>query len=95
VIIVRTIFGGWDRKIHWDLLTKALPQHSVITLQRRWPRVRDTHKTHMKKLQAEFEDMFLEAYESGEVPAFDMDDPSSFDLLFHVNWFRENLELPE
>ncbi|CAZ85660.1 unnamed protein product [Tuber melanosporum] len=94
VIIVRTIFGGWDRKIHWGLLTKALPQHSVITLQRRWPRVRDTHKAHMKKLQAEFEDMFLEAYESGEVPAFDLDDPSSFDLMFHVNWFRENLELP-
>ncbi|RPB01092.1 hypothetical protein L873DRAFT_1678494 [Choiromyces venosus 120613-1] len=95
VIIVRTIFGGWDRKIHWDLLTKALPQHSVITLQRRWPRVRDTHKAHMKKLQTEFEDMFLEAYESGEIPAFNMDDPSSFDLVFHVKWFRENLELPQ
>jgi len=49
----------------------------------------------MKKLQAEFEDIFLEANESGEVLTFDMDDPSSFDLLFHVNWFRENLELPE
>jgi len=95
VIIVRTIFGGWHRKIHWKLHTKALPQHFVITLRRRWPRVCDTHEAHMKKLQADFGDMFLEAYESGEVPTFDMDHPSSFNLLFYVNWFRENLELPE
>lgn len=95
IIIVRTIFGGWDRKIDWGLVQTAIPKHNAITLQKRWPRVREIHKTHMKKLQAEFEQMFLEAYEKGELPTFNPTDSSTFDLPFVVTWFRENLELPE
>ncbi|KAI5839302.1 hypothetical protein DFP73DRAFT_219762 [Morchella snyderi] len=95
IIIVRTIFGGWDRKIDWNLVQTAIPKHNSLTLQKRWPRVREIHKTHMKKLQAEFEQMFLEAYEKGELPAFNPADSSTFDLPFVVTWFRENLELPE
>lgn len=95
IIIVRTIFGGWDRKIDWNLVQTAIPKHNALTLQKRWPRVREIHKTHMKKLQAEFEQMFLEAYEKGELPAFNPADSSTFDLPFVVTWFRENLELPE
>jgi transcription factor C subunit 3 len=49
----------------------------------------------MQKLQAEFEEMFLEAYATSQVPPFDPADHSAFDLPFHVKWFRENLELPE
>jgi transcription factor C subunit 3 len=57
--------------------------------------VREIHKTHMQKLQAEFEEMYLEAYSAGRAPLIDPADPSTFDLPFHVKWFRENLELPE
>lgn len=95
IIIVRTIFGGWDRKIDWGLVQTAIPKHNAITLQKRWPRVREIHKTHMKKLQAEFEQMFLEAYEKGQLPPFNPMDSSTFDLPYVVTWFRENLELPE
>lgn len=95
IIIVRTIFGGWDRKIDWGLVQTAIPKHNAITLQKRWPRVREIHKTHMKKLQAEFEQMFLEAYEKGQLPPFNPLDSSTFDLPYVVTWFRENLELPE
>lgn len=49
----------------------------------------------MKKLQAEFEQMFLEAYEKGQLPPFNPLDSSTFDLPYVVTWFRENLELPE
>ena len=92
---MRTLFGGWERRIEWNLLRTALPHQPVVTLQRRWPRVREIHKAHMPKLQAEFEEMYLEAYSAGRVPPVDPADPSAFDLPFHVKWFRENLELPE
>jgi hypothetical protein len=95
VIIARTIFGNVDRKINWDLVQTATPQHEPVVLQRRWPRVRDQHKTHLKKLQAEFEEMYLESYEKGLLPPIKLSDPMSFDLPLHVKWFRENLELPQ
>ena len=95
VIIVRTIFGNIDRKINWNLVQKAMPQHQPVVFQRRWPRVRDVHKTHLKRLQSEFEEMYLEAYAQGKLPPINTHDPMSFDLAYHIKWFRDNLELPE
>jgi hypothetical protein len=95
VIIVRTIFGNVDRKINWNLIQKAMPQHEPVVFQRRWPRVRDMHKTHLKKLQSEFEEMYLEAYAKGQLPSINLQQPMSFDLTHHIKWFRDNLELPE
>ncbi|KAI5813673.1 hypothetical protein BZA77DRAFT_251144 [Pyronema omphalodes] len=95
VIIVRTLFGNIDRKINWNLIQKAMPQHDTIVFQRRWPRVREMHKTHLKRLQTEFEEMYLQAYAEGHLPRLDMDHPMEFDIRWHIKWFRDNLELPE
>lgn len=95
VIIVRTIFGNVDRKINWNVVQKALPQHETFILQKRWPRARDNHKTHLKKLQSEFEEMYLDAYAKGELPIIDLQRPWAFDVALHIKWFRENLELPQ
>jgi hypothetical protein len=94
VIIVRTLFGNIDRKINWNLIQKAMPQHDTIVFQRRWPRVREMHKTHLKRLQTEFEEMYLQAYAEGSLPRLDMDRPMDFDIRWHIKWFRDNLELP-
>ncbi|KAI5789566.1 hypothetical protein FPQ18DRAFT_261372 [Pyronema domesticum] len=95
VIIVRTLFGNVDRKINWNLIQKAMPQHDTIVFQRRWPRVREMHKTHLKRLQTEFEEMYLQAYAEGSLPRLDTDRPMDFDIRWHIKWFRDNLELPE
>ncbi|KAI5793241.1 hypothetical protein EDC01DRAFT_91164 [Geopyxis carbonaria] len=95
VIIARTLFGNVERKINWDLVQKAAPQHEAHVLRGRWPRVRDVHKPHLKRLQSEFEEMYLKAYSKGELPPINQFDPTDFDLRLHVNWFRDNLELPE
>lgn len=95
VTVLRTLFGGGERRLHWGVIQKALPHTTALILQKGWPRVRDAQKRHLKRLQAEFEEMYLEAYAKGELPVVNLSDVWSFDLPYHVNWFRSHLRLPD
>jgi len=50
------------------LVAKAFPDYDLPTLKACWPRVRDAHKAHLKKLQVDFEEAYLDAYERGAMP---------------------------
>ena len=95
IIIVRTLFGGFDRRIDWNLVWTAFPDVELATLKARWPRVRDAHKTHLKKLQIDFEETYLTAYEKGEMPEIKRGENEDFDLPWHTKWFRENVTVPD
>ncbi|KAF8430301.1 hypothetical protein EV426DRAFT_542339, partial [Tirmania nivea] len=94
IVIVRTLFGGFDRRIDWTLVAKAFPDHDLPTLKARWPRVRDAHKTHLKKLQIDFEEVYLDAYERGEMPEITRGEIGDFDLPWHCRWFKDNVTVP-
>ncbi|TGZ83339.1 hypothetical protein EX30DRAFT_394559 [Ascodesmis nigricans] len=95
VLIIRMLFGDRDRKIRWDLVQKALPHHPMSNLRGRWPRVRDTYRKYLKRIETEFENLYLEAYDRGELPPIDLSRPSRFDVPLHVNWFRKSFTMPE
>lgn len=95
VIIVRMLFGEADRRIRWDLVQKALPHHQMSNLRGRWPRVRDMYRKYLKRIEMEFENLYLEAYEKGELPPIDLTRPSRFDVPLHVDWFRATFTMPE
>jgi len=95
IVIVRTLFGGFDRRIDWVLVAKAFPDHDLPTLKARWPRVRDAHKTHLKKLQIDFEEVYLDAYERGEMPEITRGEIGDFDLPWHCRWFKDNVTVPD
>ncbi|KAF8450108.1 hypothetical protein BGX38DRAFT_1269609 [Terfezia claveryi] len=95
IVIVRTLFGGFDRRIDWALVSKAFPDHDLPTLKARWPRVRDAHKTHLKKLQIDFEEVYLDAYERGEMPEIARGEIGDFDLPWHCRWFKDNVTVPD
>lgn len=95
IVIVRTLFGGFDRRIDWTLVATAFPEHDMTTLKARWPRVRDAHKTHLKKLQIDFEEVYLDAYERGEMPEITRGEIDNFDLPWHCRWFKENVTVPD
>ncbi|KAF8477313.1 hypothetical protein BDZ91DRAFT_843996 [Kalaharituber pfeilii] len=95
IVIVRTLFGGYDRRIDWNLVATAFPDVELSTLRARWPRVRDAHKTHLKKLQVDFEEVYLAAYERGEMPEVERGVATDFDLQWHCRWFKENVTVPD
>jgi len=95
IVIVRTLFGGFDRRIDWMLVAKAFPDHDLPTLKARWPRVRDAHKTHLKKLQIDFEEVYLDAYERGVMPEITRGEIGDFDLPWHCQWFKDNVTVPD
>ena len=95
IVIVRTLFGGFDRRIDWNLVATVFPDYDMATLKARWPRVRDAHKTHLKKLQIDFEEVYLDAYGRGLMPEITRGEVGDFDLSWHCRWFKDNVTVPD
>ena len=95
IVIVRTLFGGFDRRIDWNLVATVFPDYDMATLKARWPRVRDAHKTHLKKLQIDFEEVYLDAYGRGLMPEITRGEIGDFDLPWHCRWFKDNVAVPD
>ncbi|KAL8795708.1 MAG: hypothetical protein Q9182_007498 [Xanthomendoza sp. 2 TL-2023] len=95
VIVVRTLTGGVERHIDWVLVTKVFEgEHDQAYLQKRWPRVLQAHKIQAQQLQANFQDIFLRAYQDGLVPPLDYDNLQAYDWAWIVNWTIENIDTP-
>ncbi|KAL8816450.1 MAG: hypothetical protein Q9223_004545 [Gallowayella weberi] len=95
VIVVRTLTGGVERHIDWVLVTKVFEgEHDQAYLQKRWPRVLQAHKIQAQQLHANFQDIFLQAYQDGLVPALDYDNLQAYDWAWLVNWAIENTDSP-
>lgn len=95
VIVVRTLTGGIERHIDWVLVTKIFdPEHDQAYIQRKWPRVLQSHKLLAQQLQANFQDLFLRAYKDGLVPPLDYDDLLAYDWAWLVNWTIDHIDTP-
>lgn len=95
VIVVRTLTGGIERHIDWVLVTKIFdPEHDQAYIQRKWPRVLQSHKLLAQQLQANFQDLFLRAYKDGLVPPLDYDDLLAYDWAWLVNWTIDYIDTP-
>ncbi|KAL8698632.1 MAG: hypothetical protein Q9224_001765, partial [Gallowayella concinna] len=95
VIVVRTLTGGVERHIDWVLVTKVFEaEHDQAYIQKRWPKVLQSHKAQAQQLQANFQEFFLRAYEDGLVPPLDYDNLQAYDWAWLVNWTIENIDTP-
>ena len=95
VLIVRTLVGGSEQHIDWVLLARMFgSSFSERLLHRRWVAVRVMYKHSLEKLQFDFQDMFLQAYENGTIPPLDYDNYDDYDWNWLVDWTMKNLENP-
>ncbi|KAJ9660726.1 hypothetical protein H2201_006805 [Coniosporium apollinis] len=97
VIAVRTLTGGLDQNIDWSLVMAALPgkpSNRFKRLSNPWSFFKQNHRNEIDKMQENFEERFLEAVESGELPLVDSDDPESYDWLRLVEWADKTIETP-
>ncbi|KAI9845504.1 MAG: hypothetical protein M1837_004843 [Sclerophora amabilis] len=94
ITIVRTLTGGLDRNIDWVIVAKLFPQFDPAMLQKRWGSIFLKNKLQLEKLQADFQEEFIAAYEAKKVPPIDYDDLPNYDWNWLVDWVELNLETP-
>ncbi|KAH0555998.1 hypothetical protein GP486_006059, partial [Trichoglossum hirsutum] len=94
VIVVRTLIGGTERIIDWVIINRLFPQYDQEFIRKRWVSIRAVNKLHMEKLQRDFQEAFLTAYESKVVPPIDYDNLGGYDWNAVVDWALANLDMP-
>ncbi|RFU28077.1 hypothetical protein B7463_g8260, partial [Scytalidium lignicola] len=85
-VVLRTLTGGLDSQIDWVLLEMVLPQYSMHWLRKKWLQISDKKKVMIENVRSEFQEVFLEGYEAGEIPHIDYDHLINYDWNWLVDW---------
>ena len=96
VIIVRTLTGGVEQNIDWVLLARIFePRWSERLIHRRWAWILQKYRLIIDKMQADFQEMFAQAYEDGSVPPLDYDHLEDYDWKWLMEWTFKNIDAPK
>lgn len=92
VVIVKTLTGGLEQIVNWGLVHQVFHyKFDANYCRHRWVFLRPKLGGIADKLQVEFQKLFLEAYERGEVPGIDFMEPEKYDWLGVVEWAESRL----
>ncbi len=91
VAVVRTLTGGLERIIDWVLVAKAFKgMRDQMFIHRKWSHTLQKHKLILPKLEEDFQNMFMAAYEEGTVPPLNFEDLASYDWKWLTEWTMEH-----
>ncbi len=94
-LVIRTLTGGLERHIDWVLIARLFaPKFDQMYIQNRWNAVMNKWRFQYERLNTEFEDRFVQAYEDGLIPPIDYDDLENYDWAWLVDWTMENIAAP-
>ena len=95
VIVIRILAGGIDKTIDWALVTQALhPRYTEAQVQKYYRKELSRNSAQARKIMADFQTVFVKAYEDGLVPPLDFRDLKSYDWSRLVDWTIGNLDTP-
>ncbi|EFW19676.1 hypothetical protein D8B26_007873 [Coccidioides posadasii str. Silveira] len=95
IVVVRTLAGGLEGKlIDWPLVTSVFPDYDSKFIQDRGKSIVSRHRLQMAKMQRDFQERYIEAYENDLVPSIDYNNLQEYDWESVVNWAEEQLERP-
>lgn len=99
IIVVKSLLGGTEGTIDFGLILKIFPEKSFTRLKNYWPKACKQRKRFVDALTDKFQSSFLEAYEKGELPPIDLDNPEDYDWTSLIIWAskletHEDVELP-
>ena len=90
VAVVRTLTGGLERIVDWVLVAKAFGgMRDQMFINRRWSHTLQKHKLILPKLEEDFQNMFMAAYEEGTIPPLNFEDLASYDWNWLTEWAME------
>ncbi|KAJ5046798.1 uncharacterized protein L3040_004023 [Drepanopeziza brunnea f. sp. 'multigermtubi'] len=92
VTVIRTLTGGLDAQIDWVLVAEMFSQYSLNFLAKTWKNLLAVKKPAIKELEEEFRKVFLEAYQSGEIPPLNFNKLTEYPWSTLIDWVMENVE---
>ncbi|KAF3760280.1 hypothetical protein M406DRAFT_269034 [Cryphonectria parasitica EP155] len=98
-VAVSTLTGGINKAMDWGLMMRIFPESKLSNLRRFWSMIKKEREGFILTLTARFQEEFLEAYENGDLPPFDFDNPLDYEWPRLVKWtlalvVREGIDLP-
>lgn len=91
VAVVRTLTGGLEKIVDWVLVAKAFgDMRDQMFIHRKWGHVLQKHKLILPKLEEDFQNMFMVAYEKGSVPPLNFENLASYDWKWLTEWTMEH-----
>ena len=91
VAVVRTLAGGLEKIVDWVLVAKAFGEmRDQMFIHRKWSHVLQKHKLILPKLEEDFQNMFMLAYEKGTVPPLNFENLASYDWKWLTEWAMEH-----
>ena len=100
IVVVKSLLGGVEGTIDYGLILKIFPERSFTRLKNYWPKACKQRKRFVDALTDKFQSSFLEAYEKGELPPLDLDNPEDYDWTSLIIWASKlethgDVDLPE
>ena len=91
VAVVRTLTGGLEKIVDWVLVAKAFGEmRDQMFIHRKWNHILQKHKLILPKLEEDFQNMFMVAYEKGTVPPLNFENLASYDWKWLTEWAMEH-----
>ncbi len=85
-VVIKSLLGGAEGTIDYGLILKIFPEKSFTRLKNFWPKACKQRKRFVDALTEKFQSSFLEAYEKGELPPIDFDNPEDYDWVSLIVW---------
>ncbi|KAI9731012.1 MAG: hypothetical protein M1834_005473 [Cirrosporium novae-zelandiae] len=94
VVVIRSVIGGLERTVDWPLVASLFDKYDVDFIHDIWRRVSQSSRTLVDKMQRTFEELFIQAYENGDVPPINFNKLTEYDWNGLVDWAYTRLPNP-
>ncbi|OQV06937.1 hypothetical protein CLAIMM_11438 [Cladophialophora immunda] len=92
VIVVRTLAGGMQSFINWQIVMTLFPGQKEEVIKARWNTLSTRYSSDVQNLTEDLQLKYLEALQAGEIASVDFDDIEATDWGAIVEWALKSLD---
>ncbi|KAH0834564.1 hypothetical protein FOPE_03527 [Fonsecaea pedrosoi] len=92
VIVVRTLAGGMQSFINWQIVMTLFPGQKEEVIKARWNILSTRYSSDIQNLTGDFQSKYLDALQAGEVVSVTFDDIGTTDWDAIVEWALKSLD---
>lgn len=92
VIVIRALTGGIECLTDWVLVSLLFPRFSLNFIRGHWKQLVVRHKKAIDRLEIDFQNAFVPAYESGKIQKLDYDHLQDYNWNKLVDWTMNTID---
>ncbi|RKF71978.1 putative tfiiic transcription initiation factor complex subunits tfc3 [Golovinomyces cichoracearum] len=86
VVVIRALTGGIECLTDWVLVSLLFPRFSLNFIRGHWKQLVIRHKKAIDRLEIDFQDAFIKAYEAGKISTIDYDNLQEYKWNELIDW---------